>query len=184
MQSVTELLCRIEAGDSAASDQFWPVVYDELRRIAAQQCALEQPGTHAQATALVHEAYLRLTGTLGDTAKFADRTQFFAAAANVMRCVLIDQARRRHAKKRGGSAQRRPLQDIMAVHECDPELLLGLDESLRQLAEKDALAAQLAELRVFGGLSIPEAASTLGIARSRAYRLWTYARAWLIADIT
>ena len=101
-----------------------------------------------------------------------------------MRCVLIDHARRRKAQKRGGAAQQKPLCDVLAIHECNPELLLALDESLRNLAVKDPQAARLAELRVFGGLSVRESAQVMQIARSRAYRIWTFARAWLIADIT
>ena len=159
-----------------------PLVYDELRRLAAQRMARESPGQTLQATALVHEAYLRLVG--GDPNRpWAGRGHFFAAAAEAMRRILVENARRRHRLKRGGHRARVDLDDAQpAAPETDDDLL-ALDEALQRLAVKDPVKAQLVQLRVFAGLTLAEAAESLGLSSSTADRYWAYARAWLRVEI-
>ena len=182
MSDVTRILSAIEQGDPHAADLLLPLVYDELRRLAAQRLAQEKPGQTLQATALVHEAYLRLV----DTEKSPDwhgRGHFFAAAAEAMRRILIDRARRRKAQKRGGAGKRIALAQIEAIADSRPEELLLLDDALARLAREAPDAAELAKLRLFTGLSVEAAAGVLGVSRATAFRTWTYARAWLQARL-
>jgi RNA polymerase sigma factor (TIGR02999 family) len=175
MNEVTNILSAIEQGDPHAAAQLLPLVYDELRQLAAVQMAREKPGQTLDATALVHEAYLRLVGDQ----HFDNRRHFFAAAAEAMRRILVENVRRRMRKKRGGERLR---VDLDAAAPAAPSLdddLLDLDEALTRLAEADPAAAELVKLRYFAGLSIPQAAEALGIGARSADRLWAYARAWL-----
>ena len=177
MPDVTSIMNAIERGDPHAAAQLWPLVYDELRRLAGQMMAREKPGQTLDATALVHEAYLRLAGASGDG--WANRRHFFAACAEAMRRILIDRARARRAEKRGGARERVAIElDQLAARYGDAELL-AVDSVLDGLAGTDAEAADLARLHIFGGLSIEEAGAALGMARATAYRNWSFARAWL-----
>lgn len=175
MSDVTQLLSAIESGDPQAAAQLLPLAYDELRRLAAAQMAREKPGQTLDATALVHEAYLRLVGDQ----HFDNRRHFFAAAAEAMRRILVDTARRKMRKKRGGERGRVDLDAVELVAPSPDDTLLALDEALIRLAEVDSTAAELVKLRYFAGLSIPQAAEALGIGARSADRLWAYARAWL-----
>lgn len=184
MSDVTRILSAIEQGDPSAAEQLLPLVYDELRKLAAQKLAQEKPGQTLQATALVHEAYLRLVA--GDQrepeapAKSWDsRGHFFAAAAEAMRRILVDQARRRHAAKRGGLQQRVELPESHFVAPMPDDELLALHEALEQLASIDSAAADLVRLRFFAGLKTAEAAEALGMSVRSAHDLWAYARSWL-----
>jgi RNA polymerase sigma factor (TIGR02999 family) len=175
MSDVTQILNAIDQGDRQAASQLLPLVYEELRKLAAAQLVRERPGHTLDATALVHEAYLRLVGDQ----RFENRRHFFAAAAEAMRRILVANARRKHRKKRGGERARVDL-DLasLASSQADDDLL-ALDEALTRLGQVDAAAAELVKLRYFAGLSIPEAAESLGIGARSADRLWAYARAWL-----
>jgi RNA polymerase sigma factor (TIGR02999 family) len=175
MSDVTRILNAIEAGDGQAADKLLPLVYDELRRLAQAKMAHEQPGQTLDATALVHEVYLRL---LGDQ-QFANRRHFFAAAAEAMRRILIENARRKGRVRHGGGRQRIELSDAQPARVDSPDELLAVDESLTQLAVEDPDAAQLVKLHYFAGLSVEESADALGMSRATAYRHWTFARAWL-----
>ncbi len=181
MTEVSRILSQIASGDPQAAEQLLPLVYDELRKLAAQRMAREKPGQTLDATGLVHEAYLRLVGDTEARRAFNDRGHFFAAAAAAMRRILIDNARRKRAQKHGGGLQRQPL-DAVAAPEPD-ENLLALDEALEKLAAQDPVKARLVELRYFAGLTGDQAAEALGIAPSTADRHWAYARAWLRAEI-
>jgi RNA polymerase sigma factor (TIGR02999 family) len=178
MSDVTHILSQIEAGDPSGAEQLLPLVYNELRRLAAQRLAQEKPGQTLQATALVHEAYLRLVG--GDqTGNWTNRGHFFAAAAEAMRRILIDGARRKSSLKHGGQFQRVELDEAQLAagdHGLD---LIALDEALNKLAAQDPRQAELVKLRFFAGLSIAEAARALGISESTADADWAYAKAWL-----
>jgi RNA polymerase sigma factor (TIGR02999 family) len=178
MNEVTCILSAIEQGDPKAADQLLPLVYDELRKLATRRLAQERPGQTLQATALVHEAYLRLVDA--DQAKqWNSRGHFFAAAAEAMRRILVEQARRKGSQRRGGGRQRCELLDVeQPAHGLDDELL-DLDEALSKLKAVDAQTAELVQLRVFGGLTVEEAATQLGISPRTAKRAWAYARAWL-----
>jgi RNA polymerase sigma factor (TIGR02999 family) len=183
MSEVTRLLNALDAGDPRAAEQLWPIVYDELRRLAAAQMARERPGQTLDATGLVHEAYLRLVAGEGGEAGFANHRHFFAAASEAMRRILIDNARRKLAAKRGGARVRADVDlDSLAAPQRDEDLLV-LDEALTQLAQVDAVAARLVQLRYFAGLSIPEAAAALELAPRSADRLWAFARAWLYREL-
>jgi RNA polymerase sigma factor (TIGR02999 family) len=185
MSEVTRILSAIEEGDPHASEQLLPLVYNELRKLAEQKLAREAPGQTLEATALVHEAYLRLVDV--DKVQCWDsRGHFFAAAAEAMRRILIDQARRKHSHKRGGSRQRVELDAGVqfAAPEKEPaEDLLALDEALQQFESEDPLRARLVKLRYFTGLSLAEAAAALGISAAMAKRHWVYARAWLYGKV-
>ena len=176
MNDVTRILSAIGQGDPLAAEQLLPLVYDELRRLAAQRLSQEMPGQTLDATALVHEAYLRLVGDW----HFADRHHFFRVAAEAMRRILIDRARRKRRIKQGGTRERVPLSDVEPAVEADVELLLALDAALDRFAAADPVKAELVKLRYFAGLGEREAAAILGISRATASRYWTYARAWLI----
>jgi RNA polymerase sigma factor (TIGR02999 family) len=180
MADVTQILSAIEAGDPGAAEQLLPLVYDELRSLAVQRMAEEKPGQTLQATALVHEAYIRLVG--GDQSRrWNGRNHFFAAAAAAMHRILVDVARRKLAAKRGANPRRHPL-DALSAPEPDEELL-ALDEALRKLAQVDPQKACLVELRYFAGLTGEQAAEVLGISPTTADRHWAYARAWLQAEV-
>jgi RNA polymerase sigma factor (TIGR02999 family) len=175
MTDVTRLLEAAQAGDRQAANQLLPLVYDELRNLAAARMTAEAPGHSLDATALVHEAYLRLVGDQ----QFDGRRHFFAAAAEAMRRILVNHARDRNRQKRGGGRVRLELLDQIGSLVEDPDLVLSLDELLARLGEEDAAAAQVAHLHLFGGLSVEEAGEALGLSRAVAYRNWKYARAWL-----
>ncbi len=180
MSDVSRLLSCIDAGDPKAAGELLPLVYDELRRLARAKMAREKPGQTLGATGLVHEAYLRLVGQ--DAGRpYRDRSHFFAAAATAMRRILIDNARRKQAVKRGGDRQREPLELIAAPE--DDEELLALDRALDKLAASAPEKAKLVELRYFGGLTGEQAAEVLGISPTTADRYWAYARAWLQAEV-
>src|SRR5438874_3683454 len=178
MTDVTRILSAIEQGDPHAAEQLLPLVYDELRKLAAQKMAQEKAGQTLQATALVHEAYVRLIGTEQEQ-QWNSRGPFFAAAAEAMRRSLIDNARRKQRRKRGGGRVRRDLDVVDVAAPESPDDLVALDEALNKLAATDNAAAEVVQLRFFAGLPIPEVAELLGISPRTADRLWAYARAWL-----
>jgi len=182
MSDVTRILSAIEQGDPHAADQLLPIVYDELRKLAAQKMAQESPGQTLQATGLVHEAYLRLVD-VDKAQRWNSRGHFFAAAAEAMRRILIDRAREKSALKRGGDRKRLPLEEVDPPGGTPPEDLLAFDEALEQLTHLDATAGQLVKLRYFAGLSVEQAAATLNLATATAYRHWTFARAWLHSQV-
>ncbi len=182
MTDVTQILSRIDSGDSNAAEQLLPLVYDELRKLAAARLADEKPGQTLQATALVHDAYLRLVGST-DEPQWNSRGHFFAAAAEAMRRILVEQARRKSRGKHGGERRRVDLDSACAVSEPPSLDLLALDEALSKLASVEPAKAELVKLRFFAGLTMPEAAATLGISLATAERNWTFARSWLYAEI-
>ncbi len=179
---VTQILSAIEKGDPSAADELLPIIYGELRRLAAANMAKESPGQTLQATALVHEAYVRLVDTSNPQA-WKHRGHFFAAAAESMRRILIESARRRATEKRGGGFDHEPLDDV----ECDAsrpsEQLMGIHEVLDKLALQDQQSADLIKLRYFAGLTMDEAAGSLGISSRKAYYVWAYARSWLRREL-
>lgn len=178
MNDVTQILSRIESGDPAAAEQLLPLVYDELRRLAAQKLVHEKPGQTLQATALVHEAYLRLVDSTS-VLNWNSRGHFFAAAAEAMRRILINRARDKKRQKRDGHRERIDLDQLVVALDAPAEELLELDEAINQLADKDLLSAKLVKLRFFAGLTQKDAADALGLTRRQADRHWAYARAWL-----
>jgi RNA polymerase sigma factor (TIGR02999 family) len=185
MSEVTRILTAIEHGDPRAADQLLPLVYDELRKLATQRLVRERPGQTLQATALVHEAYLRLVDA-NHAQHWDSRGHFFAAAAEAMRRILIDQGRRHQSAKRGGDRQRLPLDDIdaPAVGDADSaDDLLALDEALRQLEAEDPVKARLVQLRYFAGVSLEDAARMIGVSPATAKRYWVYARSWLYGKL-
>jgi RNA polymerase sigma factor (TIGR02999 family) len=177
VHDVTRILSAIEQGDPLAAGQLLPLVYEELRTLAAQRLAQERPGQTLQATALVHEAYLRLVD-VDQAQQWNSRGHFFAAAAEAMRRILIENARRKHRHRHGGGRRRVSLGDLPAV-ERSPDDLLALDEALTKLAAEDAVAADLVKLHFYAGFSVEDAADALAISRAQGYRHWTFARAWL-----
>ncbi|MDB5298966.1 MAG: hypothetical protein JWO87_629 [Phycisphaerales bacterium] len=183
MSDVTQLLSAIEHGDRQAAGRLLPLVYQELRGLARQQLAREGPGHTLQATALVHEAYLRLVGP-GDEARWDGRGHFFAAAAEAMRRILVDAYRRKQADKRGGGMGRSDIEIDHIALPAPNEDLVALDEALNRLAEKDAVKAELVKLRYFVGLTLPEAAKVLQISTTTADRYWAYSKAWLLREMT
>jgi len=188
MSDVTQLLNAIEHGDPAAAGRLLPLVYEELRRLAAQKLAQERPGQTLQATALVHEAYLRLVG-VDDARAWNGRGHFFAAAAEAMRRILVEQARRKRRPKHGGDRQRVELDEAVELHQPahaghSPTDLLALDEALTQLAAREPVKAELVKLRYFAGLSLEDAAACLGVSPATAKRYWAVARAWLFAALS
>jgi RNA polymerase sigma factor (TIGR02999 family) len=178
VSDVTHILSAIEQGDPHAAEQLLPLVYDELRKLAAQNLAQEKPGQTLDATALVHEAYLRLVGDR----QFASRRHFFAAAAEAMRLILIDNARRKGTARHGGGRRRVPLVDVQEVS-VSPDELLALDDALTRFAAQEPAKADLVKLRFFARMSNPEAAAALGISLPTAERWWAFARTWLYADL-
>ncbi|HKB01638.1 MAG TPA: sigma-70 family RNA polymerase sigma factor [Gemmataceae bacterium] len=179
MSDVSRLLDAAHRGDEQAAADLLPLVYTELRRLAAAKLAHEQPGQTLQATALVHEAYLRLVGDQ----YFAGRGHFLAAAAEAMRRILIDNARRKLTEKHGGDRRRIDLDEVEAIAPSRAADLVALDEALGKLAAEDPVKAKLVTLRYFAGLSVEEAADALGISRATAARYWTYARTWLYCEL-
>jgi RNA polymerase sigma factor (TIGR02999 family) len=182
MSEVTQILSAIQQGDPHAAGQLLPLVYEELRRLAAQKLAQEKPGQTLQATALVHEAYLRLVDV--DRAQhWNSRRHFFAAAAEAMRRILVERARARGSSKRGGGRGRLDLEDLPVACPERPEDLLALDEALTRLAAVEPQAAELVHLRYFAGQTMLEAADLLGLSPRGIYRLWAYAKAWLLQEL-
>jgi RNA polymerase sigma factor (TIGR02999 family) len=182
MSDVTGILSQIEQGDPQAVDKLLPLVYDELRKLAAAKLAQEKPGQTLQATALVHEAYLRLVGN-GKDAQCQGRGHFFAAAAEAMRRILVERYRRKQSARHGGNRQQVPLDEAeLAVPALDHDLL-AVDEALDRLAAADPAVAELVKLRYFAGMTIQEAANALGVSSRTANDYWTYAKAWLIRAI-
>ena len=177
MSDVTQLLSAIDAGDPKAADELLPLVYEELRKLAAAKMAQEKPGQTLQPTALVHEAWMRLVGT--ESGRWENRSHFFGAAAEAMRRILIDRARRKQAAKHGGGWERIELDQINIPDRASEDTLLSVDEALEALSREDAKAAELVKLRFFGGLSVEEAATVLGVTDRTARRYWRFARAWL-----
>jgi len=189
MSDVTRIMDAIERGDVKATDELLPLVYGELRLLAAQRLAKESPGQTLQATALVHEAYLRLVGDQGQT--WNSRGHFFAAAAEAMRRILIDNARRKQRLKHGGNLHRADAEEVALLSDetgltvgGSEDDLIALDEALEKLAQKDKVKADLVKLRFFGGLTGEQAAQALGISHNTADRYWAYARSWLHLEIT
>lgn len=183
MSDVTRILERIEAGDGLASEQLLPLVYSELRKLASAQMEREQPGQTLQATALVHEAYLRLVD-VDRAQQWKSRGHFFAAAAQAMRRILIERARGKHREKRGGDWRRVDFENLDPVSSVTPDQLVALDEALVRLAGVDKIAGELVSLRYFAGLSLDDAAAATGVSTATAYRHWAYARAWLSCELS
>ena len=183
MSEVTRILSAIEQGESHAAEQLLPLVYDELRRLAAQRLAQEKPGQTLEATALVHEAYLRLVGQREER-HWNGRNHFFAAAAEAMRRILIETARRKQGPRHGGRLRRMNADLNLVAAQAPAGDLLALDEALTKLATESPARAELVKLRFFAGLTVPEAAAVLGISPATAERYWTYARTWLYAELS
>ena len=181
MNDVTQILSAIQQGDTRAADQLFPLVYDALRQLAAAKLAHEAPGQTLQATALVHEAYLKLVETPAQ--HWNSRGHFFAAAAEAMRRILVDRARKKRSLKHGGDRVREPLDEASVMAPEVGEDLVALDEALERLAAQDAEAAELVKLRFFAGLTSAQAADALGISSRTADRIWTYARSFLLAEL-
>jgi len=186
MSEFTRILSAIDAGDPAAAAQLLPLVYDELRKLAASRIAREKPGQTLDATALVHEAYLRLVEgeQRGSSPAWTGRGHFFAAAAEAMRRILVERARRRRRSKHGGGQRRVDLEAAVSLAEPVSDHLLALDEALTRLEALDATAAKLVKLRYFAGLTMPQAADALGLSLRSAERNWTYARTWLHRELS
>jgi RNA polymerase sigma factor (TIGR02999 family) len=183
MNEVTRILSAIEGGDPHAAEQLLPLVYQELRKLAAQKLAQEKPGQTLEATALVHEAYLRLVDSEKEQ-HWNSRGHFFAAAAEAMRRILVERARQRRSLKRGGGHNRVKLEAAFSLEDESAEDLLALDEALEKLTHEDPIKAELVKLRYLAGLSVEEAAQALGISRATADRYWAYAKVWLYCAIT
>jgi RNA polymerase sigma factor (TIGR02999 family) len=178
MSEVTQILCAIEQGNPQVAEQLLPLVYDELRKLAAQKLAQEKPGQTLQATALVHEAYLRLVDV--EKAQHWDsRSHFFVAAAEAMRRILVESARRKARVRHGRDCPREVMQDVPQPAGADPEVLLAVDEAVTRLAKDDPAAAEVVKLHFFAGMTLDETAEALGVSRATIYRQWAYARARL-----
>ncbi len=182
MSDVTHILSQIEAGDPSAGEQLLPLVYDELRKLAYAKLSHEKPGQTLQATALVHDAYIRLVD-VEQAQHWNNRGHFFAAAAEAMRRILVEQARRKKSEKAGGAMQRIDLNEGMMTLSPPPDDLLALDEALTKLSIEDPSSADIARLRLFAGLSLEDAAQSLGLSQTTAFRHWTYARAFLMHEM-
>ena len=182
MNDVTKILSRVEQGDAVAAQELLPLVYDELRKLAAQRMSFENPGQTLQATALVHEAYLRLVD-VDQSQQWDNRGHFFAAAAESMRRILVENARRKNRLKRGGDMSRQQMNDVAIEAQEIHEDLISLDAALDRLKRVDPQAVKLVHLRYFVGVSIPDAAQMLGISSRSADRLWAFARAWLHQEV-
>ena len=182
MSNVTRILCAIEHGDTQAAERLLPLVYDELRRLAAQKLAREQPGQTLQATALVHEAYLRLVDSESASA-WDSRGHFFAAAAQAMRRILIDRARRKQRPKHGGDRRRLELDSAFPANDASPDALLAIDEALQKLEREFPEQARLVALRHYAGCSLQQVAEVMGISRATAKRHWAFARAFLYGEL-
>ena len=182
MSDVTHILSQIESGDPRAAEQLLPLVYDELRKLAAAKLAHEKPGQTLEATALVHEAYLRLVGP-AEVQVFDHRGHFFAAAAEAMRRILVDKARRKGRLKHGAEFTRHDVGDVDIAAPAKPEEILAIHDALTKLESSNDQAAQLVKLRYFVGLTIREAAQVLGVSSRKADQIWAYARVWLLAEM-
>ena len=183
MTDVTRILSAIEQGDPQAAEQLLPLVYDELRKLAAQRLAQEKPGQTLEATALVHEAFLRLVD-VEKAQEWDGRGHFFAAAAEAMRRILVENARHKKRIKHGGQLERMEIELADLPTRMPPEELIALDEALEKLKREDPIKSRLVTLRYFGGMTIEQAAEVLGISRVTAHRYWTYVRAWLHQQIS
>jgi RNA polymerase sigma factor (TIGR02999 family) len=183
MSEVTRLILAIDHGDPRAASELLPLVYDELRRLARARMASERAGQTLSATALVHEAYLRLLGPDGEAQHWNSRGHFFAAAAEAMRRILVESARGKAREKRGGDWQRVDFESLDVSTSVSPDQLLALDDALQRLTAQDQVAGKLVKLRYFAGLSLDEAASAVGVSTATAYRHWAYARAWLRSEL-
>jgi RNA polymerase sigma factor (TIGR02999 family) len=183
MSEVTRILCAVEQGDPQAAERLLPLVYQELRKLAAQRMVKELPGQTLQATALVHEAYLRLVD-VKKVQSWNSRGHFFAAAAEAMRRILVEQARRKGRLKRGGDQERVNLDEAEIAFEGPADDMIALDDALARLAQKHPEKAELVKLRYFAGLTVNEAAEVLGVSTSTVDRHWTYARAWLFRELS
>lgn len=183
MEDITQVLSRLETGDSGAANELLSLVYNELRKLAAQRLSREKPGQTLQATALVHEAFLRLVGPDGAEQRWDGSGHFFAAAAEAMRRILVDNARTKQSLRRGGANKRVPLEHLEPSAAMPDENLLALDEALNRLELLDKTKAELVKLRYFAGLTIPQAAKAIGVSTTTANRYWTYARAWLHEEL-
>jgi RNA polymerase sigma factor (TIGR02999 family) len=182
MSDVTRILTKIEQGDLAAAEQLLPLVYDELRKLAAVKLAQEKPGQTLQATALVHEAYVRLVGN-ESSHQWNGRGHFFGAAAEAMRRILVEIARAKGRDKRGGDWQQVKFEDLNLLNSVTPDQLLSIDEAIEGLTAEDPIAANLVKLKYFSGLALEQAADALGISIATAYRHWAYGRAWLRCEL-
>jgi RNA polymerase sigma factor (TIGR02999 family) len=182
MRDVTQILHAIEGGDPQAAGQLLPLVYEELRQLAAQRLAQEKPGQTLQATALVHEAYLRLVNT-DRVQHWNSRGHFFAAAAEAMRRILVERARRKGCGKHGGDWRRVDFEELDVTASVSPDQLVALDDALARLAALDPVAGELVKLRYFAGMALGQAAAVLGVSTATAYRHWAYARAWLRSEL-
>jgi RNA polymerase sigma factor (TIGR02999 family) len=182
MSDVTQILNAIEQGDPQAAEQLLPLVYAELRKLAAHKMAQEAPGQTLEATALVHEAYMRLVD-VAKAQEFNSRGHFFAAAAEAMRRILVDQVRKKKSRKRGGGLERSPLEDVEIAAPEPAVDLLAINDALDKFARIDKVAAEIVKLRYYAGLTIPQAAEAVGISSTTADRHWAYARAWLHAEL-
>jgi RNA polymerase sigma factor (TIGR02999 family) len=182
MSDVTRVLSAIEQGDPRAAEQLLPLLYDELRQLAAQRLAQEKPGQTLQATALVHEAYMRLV-KVDEAQHWDSRGHFFAAAAEAMRRILVERARMRKRVRHGGAVRRVDFQEAASLADSSPDDLLALNEALTRLAINEPAKAELVKLRYFAGLSIDESAELMRISRTTAKRYWAFARAWLLAEL-
>jgi RNA polymerase sigma factor (TIGR02999 family) len=182
MKNITQILGQIESGNRSAAEQLLPLLYEELRKLAAAKLAKENPGQTLQATALVHEAYIRLVD-VEEVQHWDSRGHFFAAAAEAMRRILVEQARRKARLKRGGELVRHELHELEIVTQVKNDDIIAIDEALQKLEALNAPAAQLVKLRYFAGMTIPECAEALGISPRKADQLWAYARAWLLAEM-
>ena len=187
MSEVTRILSAMKHQDSRAAEQLLPLVYDELRRLAAQKLAQEKPGQTLQPTALVHEAYIRLVkgegSEVGGELRWDNQGHFFAAAAEAMRRILIDRARSKRSTKRGAGRKRLDIDALDLAAQAAPDQLLALDDALARLAQDDPAAARLVEMRYFAGLTVEQAGKSLGISTATAYRHWKYARVWLHSEL-
>lgn len=183
MSDVTQILQQIESGDPSAAEELLPLVYDELRKLAAARMAQESPDHTLQATALVHEAYLRLVD-VESAPHWNSRGHFFSAAAEAMRRILVESARRRSSQKRGGHLERVNLDEACSIAEAPSDDLLALDEALHDLSQEDPLKAELVKLRYFAGLSVEDAAAAIGVSRATADRYWSYAKVWLYCAVS
>jgi RNA polymerase sigma factor (TIGR02999 family) len=182
MADVTQILSQIESGDPSAAEQLLPLVYEELRKLAAAKLANERPGQTLQATALVHEAYIRLVD-VEKAEHWNSRGHFFGAAAEAMRRILVDQARKKRSQRQGGELQRHPVENV-EIAAPEPSLdLLAVNEALERFEQMEKVAADLVKLRYYAGLTIPQAAEALGISSATADRYWAYARAWLHSEL-
>lgn len=183
MSELTQILIDLEGGDLSVIDRLFPLVYDELRHLAASKIAGERPGHTLQSTALVHEVFLKLATGSGREFTWQSREQFFAAAANAMRRILVDAARKKQASKRGADMQRVELCDFDLATEASPERLVAINEAIEQLQVADELAGKIFDLRVFTGLTLQDIADALSLSRSEVHRQWTFARAFVLSEI-